>query len=103
MNENSERNEIKTARRPIKFFDKLLRASADGIVITDGNHNIIVANEAFCQLFGRQWRYVVETNLFYWLDQLWKDASKRWAELENRIHSGGSYHNIEFALAKPDG
>ncbi|HHT9110026.1 MAG TPA: EAL domain-containing protein [Candidatus Brocadiaceae bacterium] len=103
MNENSERNEIKTARRTIKFFDKLLRASADGIVITDGGHNIIVANEAFCQFFGRQWRDVVETNLFYWLDQLGKDAAKRWAELENRIHSGGAYHNIEFALPKTDG
>lgn len=103
MNENFERNEIKTARRTIKFFDKLLRASADGIVITDAGHNIIVVNEAFCQFFGRQWRDVIETNLFYWLDLLGKDASQRWAELENRIYLGGSYHNIEFVLTKPDG
>ncbi|NUN24460.1 MAG: PAS domain-containing protein, partial [Candidatus Jettenia caeni] len=58
------------AQHTIKFFEKLLRASSDGIVITDAAHNIIVVNEAFCDFFGRQHREVIETDLFFWLEQL---------------------------------
>ena len=96
MDEQFKKSRIEITQQTIKFFEKLLRASADGIVITDATHNIIVVNEAFCGFVGLQRHEVVETNLFYWLEQLTNDGSKQWAELVNHVYSRGSYHNAEF-------
>ncbi|MDN3512028.1 MAG: PAS domain-containing protein [Candidatus Jettenia sp.] len=87
----------------IKFFEKLLRASSDGIVITDAAHNIIIVNEAFCDFFGRQHREVIETDLFFWLEQLGIGSLKRWAEMESRVHSEGLCHDTEFTLMAHEG
>ncbi|MDL1937931.1 PAS domain-containing sensor histidine kinase [Candidatus Jettenia sp. AMX1] len=91
------------AQHTIKFFEKLLRASSDGIVITDAAHNIIVVNEAFCDFFGRQHREVIETDLFFWLEQLGTSSLKRWAEMESHVHSEGSCHDTEFTLMAHEG
>lgn len=103
MNENYKGSKPEGAQQTIKFFENLLRASADGIVITDATHNIIVVNEAFSNFFGRQRRDVVETNLFFWLEQLDTNGPRRWTEMENHIHTKGSYHSIDFVLNAPDG
>ncbi|TLD43491.1 MAG: Circadian input kinase A [Candidatus Jettenia ecosi] len=87
----------------IKFFEKLLRASSDGIVITNAAHNIIVVNEAFCDFFRRQHREVIETYLFFWLEQLGANSLKRWAEMESRVHSEGLCHDTEFTLMTHEG
>ena len=51
MSKQREGNKPQGAQRNVKFFEALLRASADGIVITDAKQNIIMANEAFCMYF----------------------------------------------------
>ncbi|MEP9410769.1 MAG: EAL domain-containing protein [Candidatus Brocadia sp.] len=103
MSELHERSKIEVSQRTIEFFEKLLRASTDGIVITDVSHNIIVVNEAFCSFFGRQRREVLETNLFLWLEQIGTDGPKRWVEMENRVYAEGSCHDVEFVLTSPNG
>ncbi len=82
----------------IKFFDHLLQASADGILITDNSQNIIVANSAFCSFLGESVNNVVATSLFTWLDQLEDNAAKFWTEIEKRVRSDGSYHDAEFRV-----
>ncbi|MCF6157646.1 MAG: PAS domain S-box protein [wastewater metagenome] len=86
----------------IKFFEKLLRASSDGIVITDVAHNIIVVNEAFCNFFHREYCEVIETNLFFWLEHLGPNSLQQWIKMEHYIHLEGTYHDIEFMLAAND-
>ncbi len=65
MRKRPERNELEAAQQTIKFFETLLRASSDGIVITGVAQNIVVVNEAFCTLFGRPWREVTKTSIQY--------------------------------------
>lgn len=96
MNEQYKRSKIEASRQTIRFFEKLLYASADGILITDATHSITVVNEAFCNFFGRQRSEVIETNLFCLLEQLDTDWPKRWTNLVNHIHGEGSCHNVEF-------
>lgn len=96
MNELCKKSKDEVMQQTIKFFENLLRASNDGILITDATHNIIVTNEAFCDLIGQQQRDVIETNLFYWLEQLDSHGISRWIELVNDIHHKGSCRNVEF-------
>lgn len=103
MSKLYKQSKIEVSQRTIEFFETLLRASTDGIVITDATHNIIVVNEAFCNFFGRQRCDVLETNLFLWLEQISSDWTKRWVEMENRVHVEGSCHDVEFVLTSPNG
>ncbi len=107
MSKQFRKGELEATQQTIKFFETLLRASSDGIVITDVAQNIIVVNEAFCALFGRRWREVVETNLFIWLEQLEAgpdaNALLRWAELEQRVHLAGVCHGVEFQIGSMEG
>ncbi|MDM8539081.1 PAS domain-containing protein, partial [Desulfobacterales bacterium HSG17] len=93
------KKELEAAQRTVRFFEALLRASSDGIVITDATQNIIVTNEAFCSLFGASLRSVLETNLLVWLNaHFGNNAQQRWADLEKQVHLDGECCDIEFML-----
>ncbi len=85
-----------TIQRTVKFFETLLRASLDGIVITDTSQTIVVVNEAFCTFFGQKWRDVVETSLFLWLEQLDGEALSQWTSLEQRVRQTGVCRDLKF-------
>ncbi|MCP4347839.1 MAG: PAS domain S-box protein [Desulfobacterales bacterium] len=102
MIEENRKSEVEATQQTIKFFESLLKASVDGIVITDSSQNIIVANESFCNIFGRNRREIVETSMFIWLDQLDARDSDNWIEMEKQVHIKGSCHNIEFRMATKD-
>ena len=53
QNKQVIKDDMEGARQTIRFFETLLRASTDGIVITDITQNIIIVNEAFCSFFGK--------------------------------------------------
>lgn len=86
----------------VKFFEKLLRASSDGIVITDAAHNIIVVNQAFCSFLNKRYYEVVETNLFLWLEYFGPNSIKLWTEMENYIHLEGLCYDVELMLETRD-
>jgi PAS domain S-box-containing protein len=90
------KRELETAQRTVKFFETLLHASTDGIVITDVAQNIILVNKAFCVLLGQRQRDVIETNLFVWLEQLDANGPRLWAELEQRVRLEGECRDVEF-------
>ena len=98
MRKQYRKTEFEATQQVVKFFEALLRASADGIVVTDATQSIVMVNDAFCGFFGRQWREVVETSLFTWLEQLDDSSVERWAELEKKAHFEGSCRNIEFQM-----
>lgn len=98
MNEQNKKSKTEGAQQTIKFFEKLLRASADGILITDATHNIMVVNETFCNFFRRQRHEIIETNIFSLLEQLYSEWPARWTEMVNRVHSETSCCNVEFKL-----
>ena len=98
MNEQNKKSKIEGAQQTIKFFEKLLRASADGILITDATHNIMVVNETFCNFFRRQRHEIIETNIFSLLEQLYSEWPARWTEMVNRVHCETSCCNVEFKL-----
>jgi PAS domain S-box-containing protein len=98
MSKLLRKGELETTEQTVKFFETLLRASANGIVITDSMHTIIVVNETFCTFFGRQWRDVVATSMFIWLEQLNPNALHRWSELEKGVRLQGFCRNAEFEM-----
>ncbi len=98
MNTQSGKKELEAVQRTNRFFETLLRASADGIVITDASQNIIVVNEAFCAFFEAPRQSVVETNLFIWLEQLDGDATQQWSDVEKQVLTEGTSRDVEFTL-----
>ncbi len=103
MNKPLMKNKFEATQQTITFFETLLRASTDGIVITDASQNVIVVNEAFCAIFGRQWGDVIETSLSTWLEQLDGGASSTWSDLETRVRAEGLCRDVEFRMNAPDG
>ena len=103
MTERSPRPELEISQQTVRFFEVLLRAMADGVVVTDATQNIVLANEAFCAAFGRTRSDVLETSLFVWLEQLNSGAAERWAELEQRIRGGQLVRDVDFRLAAEGG
>lgn len=96
MIRKSETNQTDVNNQTADFFEKILRASADGIVIIDASHNIIIANDSFCGFFKKKRSEIIETNLFYWLEKLDADALRKWSNMEKQVYSGGSCSDIEF-------
>ncbi|HQU30092.1 MAG: EAL domain-containing protein [Planctomycetia bacterium] len=96
MNAGHKKGKDEVTRQTIRFFENLLHASTDGIMITDAMHNIIKVNETFCSHFGLQHRKVLDTNLFYWLEQINADWSGYWTKLMNTVHREGACRDVEF-------
>jgi PAS domain S-box-containing protein len=98
VEKSTKKDQLESMHQAVKFFETLLQASADGIVITDAAQNIIVVNEAFCSLFGKPLREVKETGLFTWLEQMNSDAPQRWAELEKGVRLKGTCRDVRFRV-----
>lgn len=103
MNKRSRKGELEAAQQTVRFFETLLRASTDGIVITDASQTIILVNDAFCSFFGCRKRDVIETSLFIWLSQLDNNSQNSWVQLEKRLRFKGSHSNAEFQMTTKDG
>jgi PAS domain S-box-containing protein len=103
MSERSYISRPETPQQTVKFLETLLRASTDGIVITDATQSVVLVNEAFCGFLGRRPPDVIETSLFVWLEQLQPDAPRRWAELERRVHHEGACRDVDFEITTRDG
>lgn len=97
MDKNNMQNNLKL-HQTVRFFETLLRASADGIVITDPARNIIFVNETFCEIFSSNRHDVIETNLFLWLKKLGLNAEDIWKGLETRTNEHGIAKDVEFAM-----
>ena len=95
-------NELELTEQTIKFLEAVLQASVDGILLTDIAQNIILVNDAFCNVIGEHKSGLIETNLFIWLEQFDENAMIRWSELEKEIHLKSSVHDIEFKKTKND-
>jgi len=67
-----------------------LRASSDGIVITDINGKVIEASESFCAFLGLDRAGIIATDLAKHLERSGNRAGRRWAELEQRVLSGAT-------------
>jgi len=100
---NPRKDELEITQQTIRFLEASLRASADGIVITDAAQKIVVVNEAFCGFFDQRYRDVIETSLLGWLEQLDGDGPRRWCELEQRMRDGSVCRDVEFRRTTDDG
>jgi len=100
---SSVKSTSEATQQTVKFFETLLRASTDGIVITDASQNIIVANDTFCSIFKSNWGDLIETSLFVWIDKFDREALKTWGALEARGREDGTCRNTEFRMVWPDG
>ena len=96
MTDKNKNNHSGISQQTIGFFENLLRASTDGILITDAFHNIIVANDTFCGFFDKKRSEIIETDLFYWLEQIDSNAVKNWTELEKCVCTNDFCKYVEF-------
>ena len=103
MNENTITNRYENLQETIKFFEDLIYTSTDGIVVTDTTQNIILANDAFCNIFDKSRREMKETNLLLWLEQLDTGTVNKWVALENEIFLNGFCHNVELQRTRVPG
>jgi len=96
------KSKIEVTQQTIKFLEAILGASVDGILISDINQNIILVNKAFCNFLCACRQDVIETNIFFWLEQFDNNAVNRWSELEAYVHSKESVQNIIFQKTTRD-
>ena len=89
---------IEHLQRIIKFYEKVLRVSNDGILITDANQNIIEVNDAFCSFIGQSRKEVIDSNLFSWLEMFSEEAVEHWSEVEKEVQLHKNVKNFEFQL-----
>lgn len=95
--------ELESIQKTVRLFMKFLRASADGIVITDEDQNIILVNKIFCELIGKKWHPALQQNLFIWFEETDPNALHGWAELEKRIRKENFCADVEFSVKTPEG
>jgi PAS domain S-box-containing protein len=93
-----EKNSPQNMQQTLRFFEKQLCASADGIVITDPAKNIIFVNDTFCKFFSRTKQDVIETNIFVWLAKLGPNAKDIWKGMEIQIKENGIAKDVEFMM-----
>jgi len=98
-----KKNNTQNLQQTVRFFETLLRASADGIVITDPAKNIIFVNDTFCKFFSSNRQNMIETNLFLWLEKLDPSARDIWKGLENHINEHGIAKDVKFASKTGEG
>ncbi len=96
--DDNDKQDILKLQRTVRFFEALLRASADGIVITDSAKNIIFVNDTFCGYFSRKYQEVIETNIFVWLETKNRYAQDIWEGMENKIKEHGIARDVEFRM-----
>ena len=101
MEKKQEKQQIEPKPETAKFFQRLISASIDGILVTDETQNIIVANESFCSFFGQVPVNILETNLLDWLKRFHDDCVRDWTEVDKNVHLKGSCHTIEFKMRLP--
>ena len=98
MENLSSNNEQDFSQPTLKFFETLLHASNDGILITDANQNIVVANDAFAAIFNENLNTVVGSNLFTWLKKCAVDSQRRWAEMEIYVRTNDTCPEMDFEI-----
>lgn len=96
-------SELESTKRTVKFFEGLLRSTPNGVVVTDASQNIVLVNERFSSLFRRNWRDVIETNLFVWLQQLDDGAVDLWTKLMENVYSDGYSYDVNFNMTSDEG
>lgn len=97
------RRSDESRKRTITFFESVLEASRDGIVITDFSRTIIDTNTAFCSIFDRELAEVKRTYIDLWIEQLKDGAKEKWSELEQSVEQEGFAQNFEFSTQDPEG
>lgn len=75
MSGQGRKGELEAAQQAVRFFEMVVRASVDGVVITDSTQSLVDHNEAFCGFFNKRRREVIETSLFAGLN--WKGRAAR--------------------------
>ncbi len=96
------KRKMEVTQQTIKFLEAILGASVDGILISDINQNIVLVNKAFCNFLCALRQDVIETNIFFWLEQFDNNAVNRWSEMEASVQSKGSVQNIIFQKTTRD-
>lgn len=90
--------DIEILKKTVRFFEAVLSASQDGVLITNEDAVVLVANQSFCSLFDCFPGDLIETSLFDWLSAFERDPVSDWLALQNAVYSKGVCSNIEFEL-----
>ncbi len=91
-------HDIETLKKTVEFFEAVLAASQDGILITHEDATILVANQSFCSFFDCTSGDLVETSVFDWLSAFEGDPVSDWLALQNAIGTEGVCNNLEFEV-----
>lgn len=96
-------SELESTKRTVKFFEGVLRSTPNGIVVTDASQNIVLVNGRFSSMFQQNWRDVIETNLFVWLQQLDDGAVDLWTKLMDSVYREGYCYDVNFNMTTTEG
>ncbi|MEO5358480.1 MAG: PAS domain S-box protein [Nitrospirae bacterium YQR-1] len=92
-----------TTAQTVKFFEKLLNSSSDGIVITDPGKNIIFINNTFCSFFNCLRKDMLETNLYSWLQRFNVKPQDAYIQIENQVLREGVSTNQDVSIITNSG
>ena len=96
-------SDLESTKRTVKFFEGVLRSTPNGIVVTDPSQNIVLVNGRFSSMFQQNWRDVIETNLFVWLQQLDDGAVDLWTKLMDSVYREGYCYDVNFNMTTTEG
>ena len=97
---DTKRKYHEATQQTIRFFENVLDATEDGILITDFSNSIILVNQNFASIFEKTVKEMLETNLFVWLERVDPDAPKTWTFLFDRIHRKEAVKRFEYSIRK---
>ncbi len=95
-------SELESERRTVNFFEGLLRSTPNGVVVTDASQNIVLVNGRFSSIFRQDWRDVIETSLFVWLQQLDDGAVDLWVKLVENVNREGYCYDVDFSMTSTE-
>ena len=98
MDRNLPKNEQKTFQKTDIFFNVLIHTINDGILITDADQTIVMANDVFCSFFGHQIQKITGTSMLVWMEPFGSDAVTQWYEFDEMVRLDGHCRNVEFRI-----
>ena len=84
MDDQTMKSQLNSDDQTARFLEILLKSTTDGIMLTDDRQLIVLVNEAFGSILGKQPHHLVGTGILAWLDLFDDGFSGHWAELERQ-------------------
>jgi PAS domain S-box-containing protein len=98
MNETYRTYDPKRCQETDQLFRTLLDIIDDGVLVTDPEQTIVMANRVLCSFFGQRKTNIIGANMLMWMESFGSDTASKWHELCKRTRLEGCSRNVELKM-----